>query len=48
MHDRVYDMQYTDSENEWVQFIMGKWERQMDEDAGNTHVIDDREMGAYW
>ena len=38
-------MQYTDSENKWVQFIMGKWERQMDEDAGNTHVIDDREMG---
>jgi len=37
-------MQYTDSENEWVQFIMGKCERQMDEDAGNTHVIDDREM----
>ena len=32
--------------NEGAQFIMGKCEKQMDEDSANTHIrpIDDREV----
>jgi len=30
--------------NEWAKFIMGKCEKQMEEDSGNMRIMDDREM----